>query len=207
MCESGTEAPLGQELAGADGEGLVALEERHRGVALHARGLLRDGLHLRGADAHRLLHHEGQPAVEEIVGDLRHLPVAPQAQHEVGLRLRQHLGVVGEGRRTAHRLRPLLRERGVAVLHADQGHVGHRGEMAEIGGVVHGVPVPDLDGGDANGHEILRRGRKMWGRSGSPHRCMGAEGIANAIHGASRRAVPDVWGIDGAPRAARCSRP
>ncbi len=61
------EASLGQQLAGAGGEGLVALKERDGGVGLEPGGLVRDGLHLVGVDPHGFFDEEGQAQVEQIV--------------------------------------------------------------------------------------------------------------------------------------------
>jgi len=41
-------------------------------------------------------------------------------------------------------------------VHPHELDVGDVGQDAQIGGVVEGVPVPDLDGGDAYQDDLLR---------------------------------------------------
>ena len=70
--------------------------------------------------------------------------------------------VVGEDRRAAERRRPLRRDLGVGVLHADELHVGHGREVPQIRRVVQRVPVAHLDGGDP--HQRLRAPRAAGAR-------------------------------------------
>jgi hypothetical protein len=149
------EPPGGDKFAAALGEGSVALRQRDGDEGLEPRRLGGHRLHLGGVDPHWLLHQEGIAPVEEIVGDRRHLLVPPQRHDEVGADRRQHLAVIGEGRRVADLGRALRRQAGVGILDGDQIHVRHGDEVAQIGGVEDRMPMADLDGGDANGHGVL----------------------------------------------------
>ena len=84
---------------------------------------------------------------------LRHAIVLAERNDEVRLRLGQHLPVVGEDRRFADLGSAPGRDGRVGVVEADELHVRHRGENAQVGGVPQGVPVTDLDGRDAH-HQV-----------------------------------------------------
>ena len=86
------------------------------------------------------------------MGDRRHLAMPAQRQHEVGPHRREHLAVVGEGRRAAHLGGAPRDDRGIGILDRDQLHVRHGDEVAQIGGVVERVPMAHFHGGDANCH-------------------------------------------------------
>ena len=114
------EPAFGEHPAGADGERRQALGERHRDEGLLRRRLLGDPAHLVGVHAHRLLHHERDAEVEQVVRGPGHAAVLAERHDEVGLRLRQHLAVVGEDRRVADRRRPPRGDLRAGVVQADQ---------------------------------------------------------------------------------------
>jgi hypothetical protein len=114
-----------------------------------------DASDLVGVDAHRLLHQEGVAVVHQMERDLGHATVSAERDDEVRSRLQQHPPVVGERRWTAERRRPLGGDRGVRVVNADQLHVGHGREVAQVGGVIQRVPVTHPDG-----HDACRHGRQ-----------------------------------------------
>ena len=130
-------------MPGADGERRVALRQRHRDEGLLGRRLLGDAGHLGRAHTHGLFHHEGDALIEQVVRGLRHAIVLAERDHEVGLRLRQHLPIVGEDRRLADLGGAPGRDGGVGVVEADELDVRHRGEDAQVGGVPERVPVTD----------------------------------------------------------------
>ena len=148
-----TEAPLGDEPPRAHNRGLVALGQGNGHEGARGRGFGGNAPHLGGAHAHRLLHEEGIPLVEQVVRDLRHAAMSPEGDDEVRPEAGQHLAVVGEHRRVAERRRPLRRDLGARILKSDQFHVGHLDQMAQIRGIVQRVPVTDLDGRDADSHD------------------------------------------------------
>src|SRR6476620_11351849 len=120
-------------------------------------------LHLRRVDPHWLLHQEGVALIEQVVRYPGHLPVPPKCHDEVGARRLQHLLIVCECRRVLHLGRSFDDETGIGVLDADQLHVWHGDEVAQVGGVVECMPMTYLDGSDANSH-----GRPLRGLAPSP---------------------------------------
>jgi hypothetical protein len=79
------------------------------------------------------------------------------------LRRQPHLSVVGEGWRAPDFRRSSRDETGVGVLDGDQLHVRHSDEVAEVGGVIKGMPVAYLDCGDADRHGVLSSMRVLFG--------------------------------------------
>jgi hypothetical protein len=146
------ETPGGNQLAGAPGEGRVALGQRHGDEGIEPRRLSRHRIDLGSADPHRLLHQERIAGIEQVVGDCRHLPVPPQRQDEIGAGRGQHQAVVGKSGRIPHLGRPFREDSGVKILDGDQFDIRHGQEVAQIGGVVERMPVADPDGGYADGH-------------------------------------------------------
>ena len=146
------QAPSREQLAGARGERRIALRQRDGDECAEPGCLGGHRLHLGRVDPHRLLHQEGIAEIEQVMGDGGHLPVPPERHDEVGTLLREHLLVIGEGRRVADFGRASRDNAGVGVLDGDELHVRHGDEVAQIGGVVERMPMADLDGGDANGH-------------------------------------------------------
>src|SRR5262249_26094426 len=114
-----------------------------------------DRLHLSRAYPHRLLHQEGIPLIEQVMGDPGHLTVPPKRHDEVWAGRRQHFSVVREGWRAPNVSRSSRDETGVGVLDGDQLHVRHGDEMAPVGGVVERMPMAYLNRGDADRHGVL----------------------------------------------------
>ena len=162
------ESPLGEELPGARGERLVALGERHRDEGALGRGLVGQAAHLVGIDPHRLFYEEGVALVEQVVRRVRHGAVPAEGHDEVRPGLGEHLPVVGEDRRAAERRRPLRRDLGARILHADELHVGHGRQVPQIRRVVQRVPVTHLDGGDPHAIRDWRPRAGGPGASGPP---------------------------------------
>ena len=145
-----TEAALVEHATGASDERLIALRQRYRDERLCGRRARRDRLHLRGAHAHRLFHHEGIAVVEQVLRRLRHARVRAERDHEIRSRLLEHRAVIGEHRGGADRRRALGDDHGVGIVQSDELDVVHARQQTQVGGVVERVPVADLDGGDAD---------------------------------------------------------
>src|SRR5438067_446252 len=103
-------------------------------------------------DAHRLFHQERIALVEQMVGDLSHLPMASKRHDEIGAHITEHFSIVCVRLRVAHFGRALGNEIGIGILNGDQFNIRHGDEVMEVGGVIDGVPVAHLDSGNANGH-------------------------------------------------------
>src|SRR5215472_4828530 len=140
-------APHSEQLAGARGEGRVALGQRDGDKRIEPGCFGSYRLHLSRVDPHRLLHQKRIALIQQVVRDPGHLPVSPERHNEVGASLHEHLSVICKGWRAPDFRRSSRDETRVGVLHGD--------EVAEIGGVVERVPVAYLDGGDANRHDVL----------------------------------------------------
>jgi hypothetical protein len=134
-------APRGKQLAGARGEGRVALRQRDGDERIKPGRLGSYRLHLGRVDSHGLFHEEGIALIEQVVGNAGHLPVSPERQHEVRTGHRQHLSVIRESWWVPHLSRSFRDKTGVRVLDGDQLHVRHGDEVAEVSGVIERVPV------------------------------------------------------------------
>lgn len=128
-----------------------------------ARRLGGDPRHLGGVEPHRLLHQEGIAQIDQIVGDPRHLPVSAEREDEVWTGRRQHIQVVGEGRRTTRLDGALGRELRIRVMDRHQLHVRHGAKVAQVAGIMEPMPVADPCCGDPHRHAAVRPGRAVAG--------------------------------------------
>jgi hypothetical protein len=81
--------------------------------------------HLLGIDAHRLFHQERVTLVEQMMSDLRHLPVAPQRHDEIGAGCGEHFSIIRVGRRVSNFGRSLFDDGEIGILDGDQFNVRH----------------------------------------------------------------------------------
>ena len=132
-----------------DGVDDRAVAEHHRHGGEHARrgGAVGDVMRLRRVQRARLLHGEGDAAVDQEAGFLRHVAVPPQGEGEVGLQPGAHLFVVGEGWAFGFR-RGRFGAGHVGIADADDRDVLHLQRRVEV---ERRVPVGDTDQYDAHG--------------------------------------------------------
>jgi len=79
-----TSAAHSEQLAGARGEGRIALGQRDGDKRIEPGCFGSYRLHLRRVDPHRLLHQKRIALIQQVVRDPGHLPVPPERQDEVG---------------------------------------------------------------------------------------------------------------------------
>src|SRR5262249_1811382 len=143
-----TESPVGQELAGADDEWLIALTERDGNERVGLLGLLGHAADFLRIDAHRLFHQERIAAVEEIVRRRRHAVRRSQRDHEVRSSLREHLEMISEDRRVAELPRSVRHDCRTWIMESDELDVGETEGVSQVRGVPQRVPVAHADGRD-----------------------------------------------------------
>ena len=85
------------------------------------------------------------------MGHPGHVAVTSQRDDEIRPGLREHVPMIGEGRRPAQLRGALRGHRRIRVLDAHEPHLRHARECLEIRGVEQGVPMPDPDRGNPDG--------------------------------------------------------